>query len=52
MSQPGGSSSSDDTLWAVVAALGRTTRIAEIHSTEFAAMADRNWVVSHFEISA
>jgi hypothetical protein len=43
MSQPGGSSSSDDTLWAVVASLGRTTRIAEIHSTEFAAMADRNW---------
>jgi hypothetical protein len=33
----------DDTLWAVVASLGRATRIAEIYSNRQAALADRTW---------
>lgn len=33
----------DDRLWAVVAAVGRKTRIAEIYPSRAAADADRNW---------
>jgi hypothetical protein len=33
----------DDTLWAVVAKLGRVDRIAEIYSSRSAALADRTW---------
>jgi len=33
----------DDTLWAVVASFGRTTRIAEIFSSRLAALADQAW---------
>jgi len=33
----------DDTLWAVVASVGRTNRIAEIFSNRTAALADRAW---------
>ena len=33
----------DDKLWAVVAAVGRKTRIAEIYASRAAADADRNW---------
>jgi hypothetical protein len=33
----------DDTLWAVVASLGKTDRIAEIFSNRNAALADRSW---------
>ena len=33
----------DDTLWAVIAALGRTNRIADIYPDRNAALADRNW---------
>lgn len=33
----------DDTLWAVVASVGRTTRIAEIFSSRLAALADQAW---------
>jgi hypothetical protein len=33
----------DDKLWAVVAAIGRKTRIAEIYASRAAADADRNW---------
>ncbi|HUB14449.1 MAG TPA: hypothetical protein VMB34_21035 [Acetobacteraceae bacterium] len=33
----------DDTLWAVVASVGRTTRIAEIFSNRLAALADQAW---------
>jgi len=33
----------DDTLWAVVASVGRTERIAEIFPTRLAALADRAW---------
>ncbi|HEY8609772.1 MAG TPA: hypothetical protein VIL69_00610 [Roseomonas sp.] len=33
----------DDRLWAVVAAIGRKTRIAEIYSSRAAADADRSW---------
>ncbi|MGE0224251.1 MAG: hypothetical protein AB7S57_13380 [Acetobacteraceae bacterium] len=33
----------DDTLWAVVASVGRTTRIAEIFSSQRAALADQAW---------
>ena len=32
-----------DTLWAVVAQVGRTTRIAEIYPNRTAALADRTW---------
>jgi hypothetical protein len=34
---------SDDTLWAVMASVGRKTRIAEIYSSRMAALADRAW---------
>ena len=33
----------DDTMWAVVASMGRTTRVAEIFSNRMAALADRDW---------
>ncbi|MFH5927098.1 hypothetical protein [Roseomonas xinghualingensis] len=33
----------DDRLWAVVAAVGRKTRIAEIYGSRAAADADRRW---------
>jgi hypothetical protein len=33
----------DDTLWAVVASMGRTTRVAEIFSNRMAALADKAW---------
>jgi hypothetical protein len=33
----------DDTLWAVMASLGRTSRIADIYPNRNAALADRNW---------
>ena len=36
-------SARDDTLWAVVASMGRTTRVAEIFSNRVAAMADKAW---------
>jgi len=32
----------DDTLWAVVASMGRTTRVAEIFSNHVAALADKD----------
>ena len=34
---------SDDTLWAVIASLGRTTRVAEVFNNRNAAIADRAW---------
>jgi hypothetical protein len=34
---------SDDTLWAVVASLGRKTRVAEVYASRAAALADRAW---------
>jgi hypothetical protein len=37
------SNTRDDTLWAVVASVGRTTRIAEIFSSRLAALADQAW---------
>ena len=33
----------DDTLWAVVANMGRTTRVAEIFPSRHAALADKDW---------
>ncbi len=33
----------DDTLWAVVASLGKITRVADIYPSRNAALADRNW---------
>ena len=33
----------DDTLWAVVASIGRNNRVAEIFSSRHAALADRAW---------
>ena len=33
----------DDTLWAVVASIGKTSRVAEIFPTRMAALADRAW---------
>jgi hypothetical protein len=33
----------DDTLWAVVASLGKTDRIADIYPNRLAALADRSW---------
>lgn len=33
----------DDTLWAVVVSVGRTSRIAEIYSNRAAALSDRAW---------
>jgi hypothetical protein len=35
--------SRDDKLWAVVAAIGRRTRVAEIYASRAAADADREW---------
>ncbi len=35
--------STDDTLWAVMASVGRTSRIAEIFPNRMAALADRAW---------
>jgi hypothetical protein len=37
------SSVRDDTLWAVIASVGRTTRVAEIFNNRLAAMADLAW---------
>jgi hypothetical protein len=34
---------SDDTLWAVVASVGRRNRVAEIFASRAAALADRAW---------
>lgn len=33
----------EDTLWAVVASMGRTTRVAEIFNNRMAALADLAW---------
>ncbi len=33
----------DDTQWAVMASLGRTSRVADIYSTRTAALRDRAW---------
>ena len=33
----------DDTLWAVIASIGRTSRVAEIFSSRMAALADQAW---------
>jgi hypothetical protein len=33
----------DDTMWAVVANIGKTSRVAEIYPTRKAALADRAW---------
>ena len=33
----------DDTLWAVVASIGRTERVAEVFPSRTAALADRSW---------
>ncbi len=33
----------DDTLWAVVASVGRDSRVADIYHSRDAALADRNW---------
>ncbi len=33
----------DDTLWAVMAKIGRVNRVAEIYSSRAAALADRAW---------
>ena len=33
----------DDTLWAVMASMGRASRIAEIYPSRDAALADRTW---------
>lgn len=33
----------DDTLWAVVASIGRTSRVAEVFASRMAAMADQAW---------
>ena len=33
----------DDTMWAVVASMGRVTRVAEIFHSRTAAQADREW---------
>lgn len=33
----------DDQLWAVVALIGRTSRVAEVFSSRLAALADRAW---------
>jgi hypothetical protein len=37
------SSIREDTLWAVVASIGRTSRVAEIFSSRLAALADQQW---------
>jgi len=41
--RPSGSHGGEDTLWAVVASVGRTNRVAEIFPNRLAALADRNW---------
>jgi hypothetical protein len=33
----------DDTLWAVVASIGRTSRVAEVFTSRLAALADQAW---------
>lgn len=33
----------EDTLWAVIASLGRTERVAEVYPSRTAALADRSW---------
>jgi len=33
----------EDTIWAVVASVGRTTRVAEVFSSRMAALADMAW---------
>ncbi len=33
----------DDSLWAVVASIGKNERVAEIYPNRHAALADRNW---------
>jgi hypothetical protein len=33
----------DDQLWAVVASIGRTSRVAEVFTNRLAALADRAW---------
>lgn len=33
----------DETLWAVVASIGRTSRVAEVFTSRLAAMADQAW---------
>ncbi|MBV9247624.1 MAG: hypothetical protein JO227_00040 [Acetobacteraceae bacterium] len=33
----------EDTLWAVIASVGRTNRVAEIFSSRLAALADKAW---------
>ena len=33
----------EDTLWAVMASVGRTNRVAEIYPSRLAALADRAW---------
>jgi hypothetical protein len=33
----------DDTLWAVVASVGRTSRVAEVFTNRLAALADQAW---------
>jgi hypothetical protein len=33
----------DDTMWAVVASVGRASRVAELYSSRDAALADRAW---------
>lgn len=33
----------EDTLWAVMASVGRTTRVADIYPSRMAALADRAW---------
>ncbi len=33
----------EDTLWAVVASVGRTERVAEVFASRNAALADRSW---------
>ena len=35
--------SGHDTLWAVIASVGRAVRVAEIYPSQLAAVADRNW---------
>jgi hypothetical protein len=35
--------SGQDKLWAVIASVGRTTRVAEVHQSHGAALADRAW---------
>jgi hypothetical protein len=33
----------DDTLWAVIASVGRTSRVAEVFTSRLAALADQAW---------